>query len=168
MADLNAGWKAGDPIGYIRPQIPDFEVPPYLGERYEALAPDTLDLQERAELGINALTRATDPLADYEQYFDVDFDCNPPLMRHGYCDQCQNKFMEALPLLRIITGSRFEEQVDRRWMEVALRRMGADGLDYTPVAGDRGRLSPVRTSVCATRGKSNSSSRSSAGACCRR
>jgi enoyl-[acyl-carrier-protein] reductase (NADH) len=34
------------------------EVPSYVGERYEAEVPDTLDLAERAVLAINALTRA--------------------------------------------------------------------------------------------------------------
>ena len=41
-------WKPGDPIGYVRPEIPDFEMPDYQGERYEAMVPDTLDLAERA------------------------------------------------------------------------------------------------------------------------
>ena len=36
------GWKRGDPIGYIRQDIPDFDVPAYEGERYSALVPDTL------------------------------------------------------------------------------------------------------------------------------
>ena len=35
-------WKPGDPIGYIRPEIPDFEMPDYQGERYEAMVPGHL------------------------------------------------------------------------------------------------------------------------------
>ena len=58
-------WKPGDPIGYIRAHAPEFELPNYEGERYEAMVPDTLDLQERARLAIHAMTEATDPLADY-------------------------------------------------------------------------------------------------------
>ena len=27
--DINSGWKHGDPIGYIRKEIPDFKVPEY-------------------------------------------------------------------------------------------------------------------------------------------
>ena len=50
-----SGWKRGDPIGYIREEIPEFEVCAYEGERYEVLVPDTLDLQERAALAINGL-----------------------------------------------------------------------------------------------------------------
>ena len=66
-------WKRGDPIGYIREEVPEFAVPAYEGERYEALVPDTLDLQERAALAVNGLTGPTDPLADYEMYWTVRF-----------------------------------------------------------------------------------------------
>ena len=47
MTDRLSNWKPGDPIGYISPQIPECEMPPYRGERYEAMVPDTLDLAER-------------------------------------------------------------------------------------------------------------------------
>ena len=129
------GWKPGDPIGYIRQEIPEFEVPAYEGERYEALVPDTFDLQERAALGVNVLTSATDPQADYEIYFGVRFNANPPFMRHEYSDICQMKFMEALPLLRIVSGSDLNAHVGRRWMEVALHQQGPDGLAYLPRKG---------------------------------
>ena len=39
-------WKPGDPIGYIRDAIPDFEVPAYAGERYEAWVPDTVWIEK--------------------------------------------------------------------------------------------------------------------------
>ena len=133
--DKSSGWKPGDPVGYIRPKIPDFDVPAYRGERYEAMVPDTLDLQDRAALGVNVLTSATDPLADYEIYFWVRFLSNPVSMRHDYNDQCQSKFMEALPLMRIASGSDLNMDVDRRWMEVALHQQGPDGLAYWPTKG---------------------------------
>lgn len=44
MSNLE-NWKPGDPIGYIRREIPEFEVPAYEGQRYEVLVSDTLDLQ---------------------------------------------------------------------------------------------------------------------------
>src|SRR5262249_52959226 len=63
--DLNAGWKPGDPVGYINSgKIPNFTLPPYKGEHYDATVPDTLDISERARLAVNVLTEATDPLAD--------------------------------------------------------------------------------------------------------
>jgi len=129
-------WKKGDPIGYICRDIPEFKVPPYKGERYEALVPDTLDLAERAALAVNGLTGPTDPQADYELYFLVNFKSNPPHMKHSADDpDIQAKFQQALPLMRIISGSCLNEEVDRRWMEVTLHRLGPDGLAYIPVVG---------------------------------
>ena len=37
-------WKPGQPIGYVRSEIPEFAMPAYQGQRYESMAPDTLDL----------------------------------------------------------------------------------------------------------------------------
>ena len=130
-----SGWKPGDPIGYIRKKIPAFRVPAYKGERYQAMVPDTLDLQERASLAVNGLTGPTDPLADFEVYFFVYLLSNPPMMKHSFDSHCQCKFLEALPLMRIISGSELNDEVDRRWMEVVLRQLGPDGLAYTPVKG---------------------------------
>ena len=133
--DQGVAWTRGDPVGYIREEIPEFDVPRYEGDHYEALVPDTLDLQERAALAVNVLTEVTDPAADYEIYFDAVFRSNPPIMRHNYSDSCQPKFMEALPLMRIASGSDLNKQVDRRWMEVALHQLGPDGLSYSPTVG---------------------------------
>ena len=123
------------PIGYIRQDIPEFGMPVYKGERYEALIPDTLDLQERAALAVNVLTRATDPEADYEMYFSVDIRRNPPMMDHNFSDICIMKFMEALPLMRLVSGSQDNLEVDRRWRELALRNLGPDGIYYYPLRG---------------------------------
>ena len=128
-------WQPGDPIGYIRPEIPQFDVPLYEGQRYEALVPDTLDLQARAALAVHGLTGPTNPLADYEVYFFAYFHSNPVMMQHSSDSHCMNKFMEALPLLRIMSGSQDAEQVDRRWMEVLLHQIGPDGLAYLPTKG---------------------------------
>ena len=62
--DLYKDWKRGDPIGYMQPDIPEVNLPPCNGERYEALVPDTLDLAERARLAIHGMTEPTDPEAD--------------------------------------------------------------------------------------------------------
>lgn len=131
----NAGWKRGDPIGYIREQIPEFEVPHYEGERYEALVPDTLDLQERAALVINGMTATTDPLADYEIYSFFYFDRNPPMMNHCHSDGNVNRFMHGTPLMRLVSGSNLNMEIERRWIEAALHSLGPDGLVYMPVKG---------------------------------
>ena len=136
--DPKTGWQPGDSIRYIRSGGPAPELPTYSGERYEDLVPDTLDLAERAELGINALTAPTDPRADYELYWFVDFFRNPPIMVHqgAETDVMQwAKFMEALPLLRLICGSDTNRHVDRAWMANLMRMIGPDGLVYVPLEG---------------------------------
>ena len=122
-------------IAYIREEFPEFELPAYRGERYEALVPDTLDLQERAALSIIALTAPTDARADYELYWRVFFKHNPAMMQHDWSDQVQCKFLESLPLMRVMSGSMLNEHVGRRWMEVTLLMQGPDGLLYFPTKG---------------------------------
>jgi len=89
------------------------------GERYESLVPDTLDLQERAELAINALTRCTNPENNYSVYFYGDIHRNPPVLFRQ--ESLYGKFMEGLVLMRIITGSQLNKHVDQRWREMFLR-----------------------------------------------
>src|SRR5215469_9071046 len=60
-------------IRYIRDKAPEFQIPPYSGTRYVDTVPDTLDIAERAKLGIHVLTSITDPKADYEIYWVADF-----------------------------------------------------------------------------------------------
>ena len=126
-------WK----IEYIREKIPEFEIPPYRGARYEDRVPDTLDIAERAKLGINCLTGITDPKADYEIFWYANFFRNPPVMVHDFSDWCQNVegMMESLPLLRIASGSDLNSNVDRVWMETLLKSVGPDGLVYYPFKG---------------------------------
>ena len=59
-------------------------------------------------------------------------------MTNDFNDWCQLKYMEALPLLRIITGSKEKEAVDRVWQDVTLKSIGPDGLFYIPLTGARG------------------------------
>ena len=105
-------WKKGDPIPYIRREISGFSVPPYQGERYETMVPDTLDIEERAALAVNGLTGPLDPEKDYMLYFSVWFNTNPPSMWHRGSDICVTKFEESLPLMRLASGSALNDQVD--------------------------------------------------------
>ena len=99
-------WKSSEPIGYIERDVPKFSLPSYEGERYERMVPDTLDVAERADYAIHFLTNVVDPDADYEIYFSVALNCNPAVMWHDMNGaNIQPKFMEALPLLRSITGT---------------------------------------------------------------
>ena len=143
-------WKPGQPIGYVQSKIPDFDVPAYQGHSYQSMVPETLDLAERARLVIHGMTEATDPEADFEPYMQVWFDSRPPQMLHDWCGPgMMAKFLEATPLMRIISGSNLNEHVDRAWAEVALRGLGPDGLYYSPLKGrpwaDEDSPSPVHT-----------------------
>lgn len=120
---------------YIQEKIPQFEIAACRGVRYDDKVPDTLDIAERAKLGISCLTGITDPEADSEIFWWADFHRNPPVMVHDYNDWCQNVegMMESLALLRIATGSDLNSNVDTVWMEVLLKSIGPDGLVYVPL-----------------------------------
>lgn len=124
-------------IEYIRKNIPQIQVPPYRGVRYDALVPATLDLAERSRLAAEGvLTRQTDPQHDYETFQQANFS-DPPIMYHSFHDfnGCQPKYLETLPLLRSISGTEGNLEVDQRLFEVLLHMIGEDGLVYVPVMG---------------------------------
>ena len=122
-------------IKYINPEVPEVQLPAYEGNRYQASVPDTLDLTERARLAVNGLTGPTNPEADYELYFSLVLGNNPPYMYHSFNDHVQIKFYEALPLMRVASGSRQNLHVEQRLMEVLLQMQGPDGLLYYPRVG---------------------------------
>ena len=108
------------------------------------LIPATLDLAERARLAVNAMTEATNPEEDYRVYWKVTFRSNPPIMYHDFSDTgIAVKFMECLPRMRLMSGSRQGDHVEKRWKELLLERIGPDGLVLTEVDD---RLSPSRPS----------------------
>jgi hypothetical protein len=125
-------------IQYIRDEIPPFAVPPLRGKTCDDLVPDTLDMAERAKLGVHALTAVTDPEADDQIYWAVDLRRNPVFMQHQYDDydvQVVEGFLEALPLLRVATGSDLNDYIDEHWQRNFLRCLGPDGLFYLPLEG---------------------------------
>jgi hypothetical protein len=124
-------------IEYPREKIPSFENPPSRGQRYKDRVPDTLDIAERAELAVHVMTSVADPKADYEIYGWAWWFRNPPVMNHDHSDWVQSVegLMEALPLLRMATGSELNRQVDLAWMQVNLKSIGPDGLVYEPLNG---------------------------------
>jgi len=127
--------KRSPNIKYINPQIPYVELPDYSGERYEAIAPDTLDMAERAALAMHGLTKTTDPDSDYEIYWAALLNRNPVYMFHSWNDTCWCKYMDTLPLLRLASGSTLNMHVEHRWLEVLLHMQETDGLFYFPRIG---------------------------------
>ena len=131
-----SGWKKGDPMGYVKEEAPEFSLPTYGGERYEAMVPDTLEIQERAALGVHALTEQSNPDADQEIYGNIDFTSQPIAMSHGEGGPCfAPKFMEALITCRLISGREQNKHIEEKWLESMLRMQGDDGLLYIPTKG---------------------------------
>jgi hypothetical protein len=129
---------SSSPIQYIRNDIPSFEIPAYHGQTYTDLVPDTLDIAERARLGVHVLTAITDPAADRQIYWAVNLRRNPPVMEHQFDDyhvQVVEGFLESLPLLRTASGSGLSNDVDQIWMQNFLKCIGPDGLFYLPLVG---------------------------------
>ena len=142
LGGISTGCRRTEPskklkIQYAREEIPPFEIPPYRGQTYSDTVPDTLDIAERSKLAIHCLTSITDPDADYEIYMWGMFFRNPVVMVHDFNDWCLQGegLMEALPLLRVATGSDLNHHVDPEWMKVALKSIGPDGLEYIPLNG---------------------------------
>ena len=127
--------SARGPIGYYRETVPSFDTPAYEGERYEVMAPDTLDWQDRALLAVNGLSGPTDPKADYEVWWRVLIRGDRPIMLHDNNDQVQNEMQRSLVLMRLMSGSDLNEEVDRAWMKMLLHMQGPDGLLYYPMRG---------------------------------
>ena len=116
--------------------LPDIPLPHFEGERYEAEVPDTLDLAKRAELAIHAITRMVDP----EQRL------RPVTVLPGSTEDlrslyfqtldgidggaCAGKQFESLLLLRIMSGSTDNLEIDKGWMQSRLDITGEDGIVY--------------------------------------
>ena len=102
------------------PELKDIEIrlEPVPGSYYESEIPATLELVERAELCIRSMTRLVNPDYDYAQYSYVILHHDPPYkaMESGITN-LNPKWLEALPLLRIMSGSRLNVDIDARMIE---------------------------------------------------
>lgn len=104
-------------------------------QRYEAEVPDTLDLAERAGFSVNALTGAADPEHGYDAYFSGHLGDQPPYMSHGHCGTCTEKPVHALPMMRVMSGSTLNPDIDGKIMQSIIRNVEADGLWWLRTQG---------------------------------
>jgi hypothetical protein len=101
-----------------------------MGHWQERRVPDTLDLVERAELAINGLTGNLNPDYHHEMYFLVRYTADPAVMMHmclGDLAACTPKYAESLPMMRLMSGTDFNSQVDADLMTSLTMLMGEDG-----------------------------------------
>ena len=128
------GWQAEpEEIDYADRSLPEIPVPQFEGERYETKIPDTLDLVDRAKLAIRAITEMLDPSRDYLMFTHAWFNRNPPIITINLEEEifsCGGKHLESLPLLRILSGSTFNIEVDQKFMQSMLRMTAKDGSMY--------------------------------------
>ena len=103
------------------------------GERYQAVVPDTLDLAGRAAVALNALTGRFNPDYDYEAYEVAHFHAQPPYMqfRHGGF-LISAKLAESFPMMRVMSGSDLNLDLEHHMMETMMSLIGDDGLFYCP------------------------------------
>ncbi|MDP7602665.1 MAG: glycoside hydrolase family 127 protein [Alphaproteobacteria bacterium] len=121
-------------LGYLDERLSEAELPePKVeGERYEDEIPDTLDLTDNAQLAINAFTRMLDPAMDYRFFGNASFLHKPPSLQLSPSFECSSKHLESLPLMRLMSGSRFNLDMDNKFMQSRLHLAAGDGFFYSP------------------------------------
>jgi hypothetical protein len=87
--------------------------------------PQTLDLADHGRLAINGLLGSLDPAADYEGVFLNILDVNPPYMLHWstMVSGVMPKFVAALPMLRVMSGSDQSKDLEQGFMDSMVRNM---------------------------------------------
>ncbi len=102
------------------------------GQPTGVAVPATLDLAEQARLGLNGLLGTLDPAADYDPYFLTFFLANPPYMLHwsSMYSGVLPKYLEALPLLRLASGSNQDRDLEQAMLKAVVRNIAHDGLIY--------------------------------------
>ncbi len=110
-------------------------IAPFEGDRYEVEVPDTIDLVDHANYALNMATRLWAPEWGYELLNSVDMNTNPPKfsMGSGGLITESPKISETIPMLRVMTGSTYNIDMDEKIIMSFVRVTGKDGLCYYPV-----------------------------------
>ena len=93
--------------------------------------PDNLDLAYRAQLGLHGLMGTCDPDVYYEPYFLTYYSARPAYFLHWSTLQSgvQPKYMEALALLKCMTGSKDTEH-EKGFIKAMMDNAEEDGFIY--------------------------------------
>lgn len=125
-------------VKFMNPDPPDAAVPVADGDYYDALVPDTCNLEERARLFVDQyLSNIVVPELMCEPYNLGLFEVTPPrlaLDRGSYLCAWA-KYRESLPLMRMMSGSRVGLEIDEAWARHLLKCIGPDGLFWVPLVG---------------------------------
>ena len=134
IAALRSLSRVEKELGYVDESIAEADIPavPFEGDRYEAEVPDTLELTDRAEFAINAFTRMLDPAMDYRFFGNAGFAWNRPFLHLGGHYSCTSKHLESLLLMRILSGSTYNIEMDKKFLKSVLHFAAKDGFFYVP------------------------------------
>jgi hypothetical protein len=154
-----ASGRAGDARASASEQAPQtkINIPRTAGQYYTVTAPDTLDLAERAHLGVAHFLNLISESNDFEMYWGVNAfypegmnallgydlpqpwggnfaEYNPPAMTFNptVLMACQGKAVEALAMLRLMSGSRENLRLEARMLHMMASNIGEDGVFYVP------------------------------------
>ena len=120
---------------------------PPRGKSYEALVPDTLDLAERGAMALNCLTQSIAPELDASIYEATHFDANPAFMTTSGTNIDVSKTVEALPQVRLMSGSTKDLDIERVLMLRVMAQSWEDGVFYTAPAAGRDWITPEFSEV---------------------
>ncbi|MBC8232517.1 hypothetical protein H8E77_23465 [bacterium] len=96
------------------------------------MIPDTLDLVERGRLAINGMLGSLGPDCDFEPYFLTYFDIHPAFMIHfsSMPSGALPNYVEAMPLLRLMSGSNQNRDIEEGMLASIVTNISDDGLIY--------------------------------------
>jgi hypothetical protein len=115
--------------------------PKIKGVYYESEVPDTLDLAERAGLGLNHFTESIREELNYEMVMGIK-GINGVAMHVTGLGCCQAKCMEAMAMQRLMCGSRQHLDREARMMEMMVGNIGPEGIWWVPRTSGRSWLGP--------------------------
>ncbi len=119
--------------------------PTVKGRYYDVEVPDTLDLAERGRLGINHFTESIREELNYEMVMGIGFAPDRALsvsMHMSGLGCCQAKCMEALGMLRMVSGSQQHLDREAKMLEMMAANVGEEGIWWVPRTSGKPWLGP--------------------------
>lgn len=94
--------------------------------------PDTLTLEERADIALNALIGVADEDYEYIPFFNGNFKAKPAYMTHGNWDfgSSHGRLIDAIILTRLMTENQMGKDVEEHYRQNLMSFFRNDGLSY--------------------------------------
>lgn len=94
--------------------------------------PDTLTLEDRADLALNALIGVADEDHEYIPFFNGNFKARPAYMTHGNWDfgSSHGRLVDAIILARTMSGNDLGTDIEAHYRKNLLNFFRDDGLSY--------------------------------------